>query len=71
MTPSQAKTRARTIRAAARQAGCVVLVQDADGRLHTLPGLADVVGTYTAAADLDELAADLCWLVEQEKGQPQ
>jgi hypothetical protein len=67
MTPSEARRRARAIRAAARTAGCVVVLQDGDGRLHALPGRADLVGTYTATADLSDLAADLLFLTSKAR----
>ncbi len=65
MTPSEARRRARAIRAAARTAGCVVVIQDGQGRLHALPGRADLVGTYDARADLDAVAEDLRFLDSQ------
>jgi hypothetical protein len=67
MTPSEAKRRARAIRATARSAGRVVVVQDGDGRLHAMPGRADLVGCYDACADLEALAADLLFLARQGK----
>ena len=65
MTPSDAKRRARAIRATAVTAGRVVVVQDGLGRLHALPGRADLVGTYDARADLDAVAEDLRFLDSQ------
>ncbi|MFW5453528.1 hypothetical protein [Thioalkalivibrio sulfidiphilus] len=67
MTPSEARRRARAIRAAARTAGCVVVIQDGQGRLHALPGRAEVVGTYDGRANLEALADDLIFLAHQAR----
>jgi len=63
MTPSQAKRRALSALSVAREYGVITICRDAAGRIHVLAGQElETVGTYTATAKAEHLAADLVFV---------